>query len=461
MVNQQTDLRYVASRFISMTFDEDSSLIVHSSRTGAMGVVPADQAEQARRALVPGAVTVGPLRGIVADLAEGGMLVPETVDEAQLVHHSYLRRYDPTSLQLIILPTEQCNFRCVYCYESFERGEMSAELRTGIQRFVAGQEDLKKLEVHWFGGEPFLAPNTVVGLMEWFGEYCAENDITFRSGATTNGSLLVPELADRVIPLGVKHFQITLDGIEEDHDSRRCGADGGKTFQSIIDNLRYLRDSRHEFNVMLRHNFDPESLERLDRYIEMIKEEFAADSRFRTHFEAIGKWGGPNDEELSVCEGRSGPHAILRARRAAAKAGFRDQTLVASMSPDGYVCYAANPRSFVLGSDGTVYKCTVELDYHERNKVGMLRPDGVMELDWARMALWCETDGMESGKKCTTCWFSPSCHGAICPKEWMDDNDVFCPPAKQTIQDTLVFAREQSVLAGTAPADAGSYCPKG
>ena len=26
--------------------------------------------------------------------------------------------------QLIIFPTEQCNFRCVYCYEDFEIGKM-------------------------------------------------------------------------------------------------------------------------------------------------------------------------------------------------------------------------------------------------------------------------------------------------------------------------------------------------
>ena len=122
---------------------------------------------------------------------------------------------------------------------------------------------------------------------------------------------------------------------------------------------------------------------------------------------------------------------------------------------------ATRARSFVIGSDGTVYKCTVELDYHERNKVGQLRTDGVMDLDWSRMALWCETDGMETGKKCTTCWFSPSCHGAICPKEWMDDNDVFCPPAKQTIKDTLLFLRQESALAGPAPSEGRGYCPKG
>lgn len=453
--------QYVASRFISLSFDDDGSLIVHSARTGSVGVVEPKQAETARRALLPGVVTNAPLEGILADLADGGLLVQRDLDEAQLVHSSYLRRYDHSTLHLIILPTEDCNFRCVYCYESFLRGEMPVEIRDGIRRFVERQDNLRRLDVAWFGGEPFLAADVVIELTEWFQNYTQQRDITFAGTATTNGSLLTPDVADRVIPLGVTHFQITLDGIAADHDTRRVGRHGEKTFQSIVDNLRYLRDSKHDFTVMLRHNFDPDSLQRLDQYISLIKEEFGGDSRFKTHWEAIGQWGGPNDESLTVCEGRSGPRAILDARRAAAEAGFQDETLLKELQPEGSVCYAASPRSFVVGSDGALYKCTVELDYHDRNKVGTLQPDGVMDLDWRKMALWCETDGMEAGKKCTTCWFSPACHGAVCPKEWMDDNDVGCPPAKQTISETLKFTREQSVLVGAVDTETPGYCPKG
>jgi uncharacterized protein len=453
--------QYIPSRFISLTFDHDQSLIVNSSRTGAMGVVPPDKAESARRMLIPGTVTTGPLTGISADLAEGGLLVPAQLDEAQLVHSSYLRRYDQSRLELFILPTEECNFRCVYCYESFLRGEMAAEVRDGIRRFVAGQEGLESFALHWFGGEPFLAPTTVLELMTWLRRHCDQHKIKFIASATTNGSLLTPEFADQIIPLGCDSFQITLDGVEEEHNVRRHGVNGEQTFRPIMDNLRYLRDSSHEFTVMLRHNFDPKSLSRLDEYLAMIKEEFAGDRRFRTHFEAIGRWGGPNDDELVVCEDREGPRAILQAQKKAAAAGFRDGLALSLMGPDGYVCYAANPRSFIIGADATVYKCTIELDYHERNKVGRLRQDGVMELDWRRMALWCETDGMETGKKCNTCWFSPSCHGAICPKEWMDVNDVTCPPSKQTIQETLKFARAESAVAAPDPDANRSYCAKG
>ena len=35
-------------------------------------------------------------------------------------------------LQLILMPTEQCNFRCTYCYESFSNGRMSQEVQDGV-----------------------------------------------------------------------------------------------------------------------------------------------------------------------------------------------------------------------------------------------------------------------------------------------------------------------------------------
>ena len=71
----------------------------------------------------------------------------------------------------------------MYCYESFIRGEMTAGLREGIQRFVAAQEELATLDVHWFGGEPFLAPDTVLELMEWFRDDCASRGIRFTAAS--------------------------------------------------------------------------------------------------------------------------------------------------------------------------------------------------------------------------------------------------------------------------------------
>jgi uncharacterized protein len=451
-------MHYVPSHFISMTFDEDGSLVIHSSATGAIGVVPPENAERVRALLKPGSRTADTDDEVVMSLVKGGILVPESRNEHWESEKRYVQRYRDDRLELIIMPTEDCNFRCVYCYESFLRGTMSQEVQDSIVALVASKPNLKQLTVAWFGGEPLVAGEVVVSLMERLDRHCRAGNIRLTSHATTNGYLLTPELATRVIGLGVKNFQITLDGLAHDHDKRRVGAHGEKTFDTIMQNLRFLHASDLDFTVMIRHNFDPDSLINLDEYLDMLAAEFAGDGRFRTSFEAIGRWGGESDDNLVICEDRDGARAISRAKHLAQDKGLRDAATLYQIQPGGSACYAANPNSFVVGSDGTLYKCTVELDYHDRNIVGRLHPDGSMDLDWRKMALWCETDGMNPGVKCSTCWFSPSCQGAVCPKAWMDDNDCQCPPVKQTIQDTLTFVRADSIKFGRPGTDAPMQC---
>ena len=39
-------------------------------------------------------------------------------------------------MKLVILPTEECNFRCSYCYESFKEGKMDEDIQDRIVRYV-------------------------------------------------------------------------------------------------------------------------------------------------------------------------------------------------------------------------------------------------------------------------------------------------------------------------------------
>lgn len=40
------------------------------------------------------------------------------------------------SQELILFPTEQCNFRCTYCYEDFKLGRMSNGTVNGIKALI-------------------------------------------------------------------------------------------------------------------------------------------------------------------------------------------------------------------------------------------------------------------------------------------------------------------------------------
>lgn len=452
---------YVPTRFYSLSREPDGTLILYNSLTGALGAVPPGQADAARAALKRSARLAAPLEGITKDLAEGGFLIPEGTDEGAIRQRQYLSKYTEDYLSLIIMPTEECNFRCVYCYESFLRGTMAPELREGVKNFVGGQRGLKRLDLNWFGGEPLVASEVVIELTQHFFRHCTDNNIQFVAGITTNGSLLTEEIARQIIPYGVRYFQITLDGLREDHDHTRVLNGGGDSFDTILANLRMLKTLDYPFLVALRHNITPENHQRIEAFIEMLRGEFAGDPRFTMMFEAVGKWGGPNDAQLDVCQGSTATQSVIDAKRLAIEAGFRSTFLLEQFRPSGYVCYAANPRSFVIGSDGSIYKCTVELDYHDRNIVGKLHPNGTLDLNWRKMALWLETNGLEEGQKCNTCFFSPNCYGAVCPKEWMDTNDVTCPHEKVAIREVLPLIVKQNAIPEPPELNSVLECTRG
>lgn len=313
---------YVASRFLSLSRQADGTLLLYNTLTGAIGATPTDRAAEARAALKRSSRIRGPLAGIHKDLADGGFLVSAEVDERRLIDEHYRAKYNEEALHLIVLPTEQCNFRCVYCYESFQRGTMRPEIREGLKNFVASQPRLKRLRLEWFGGEPLLAADVVIELTHQLSEHCRRRGVTFTSGVTTNGSLLTENIARQLILAGVRFFQITLDGPRDDHDKTRVLQNGGGTFDLIVANLRMLKTLEYPFVVGLRHNFSHENVEHLETFIELVQHELGGDPRFTLLFEAVAKWGGPNDTRLNICEGMAVIEAKMRAMNLAVEAGF-------------------------------------------------------------------------------------------------------------------------------------------
>ena len=70
-------------------------------------------------------------------LIEKEFLIPEDWNERQQLKALYIDCIDSPILELTLLPTEQCNFRCRYCYESFPNTYMDESVRQGILKFVS------------------------------------------------------------------------------------------------------------------------------------------------------------------------------------------------------------------------------------------------------------------------------------------------------------------------------------
>lgn len=427
-----------ASRFTAHTRAPAGGLLIYNSASGAIGGVPGEYAEAVRHALAKGAVTPGPLDSILSDLAEAGFLVPASTDEDIVLQSLIADRMERSrTLHLILLPTEDCNFRCVYCYEQFKRHTMQGEVQESLVQWVETQADrYDHLFVEWFGGEPLHATEVVLSLGRRLMEVAQRHGLTYVSGMTTNGYDLTPAVAEQLLAINCSWFSITLDGVQQEHDQRRVLADGGGTFDTIIGNLRALKQTDWDFSVRLRHNYDPGSLPRAEEFIDFLAANFGGDPRFSDiSMHQVYRWGGPNDDRLQFCDAGDGIRARYDLLNRALKRGFHEHAMKTHLQPGGSVCYASDPNSLIIGADGKVMKCTLELDTQDRNVVGQVLPGGEIRLDAEKLSAWVMSGSNDS--HCRSCFMAPACQGAACAKTRFDRGVRPCPDDKRHIAQAL------------------------
>ena len=124
-------MKYISSAYNDYFEMSDGTGMFHNSLNGYIGMT---KSEVVKKAFKDGffvdeslSENIG-LEKLVKDrifLTEEDMIAEKYSGGLKM-----LRRIKAKSLHLVILSTEQCNFRCKYCYESFERGEMSEEIRS-------------------------------------------------------------------------------------------------------------------------------------------------------------------------------------------------------------------------------------------------------------------------------------------------------------------------------------------
>lgn len=289
-------------------------------------------------------------------------------------------------LDLTLLPIEQCNFRCTYCYEKFVDGEMKPDLVESIKSLLEKRSpELDFLRIGWFGGEPLLTHKLVVEISTFAQRLSERNPcMTFVSGMSTNGYLLDVEMMERLTSAGVTAFQVSIDGTAEQHDRLRVKRNGEGTFERIWTNLLALKASSLDFVINIRVHYSKDNIDNVITFTDDLRENFADDPRFNIFFKTIEKLGGKNDDTLNVYDSAQAEDIknILMQRLGGT---IRD----AMPSNSCYVCYAGKPNAFVIRHDGRIVKCTVGLDDPE-NLVGQMRPGGRMEIINETLRPWLE-----------------------------------------------------------------------
>lgn len=338
--------------------------------------------------------------------------------------------YDDTFMSLTIIPTDRCNFRCLYCYQTDTYHDMSEKTAESIVKMIKKNKSLKKLHISWFGGEPLCNKKLVISLMKDINEVCRKKSIVLVGDMTTNASLLDIHTFSQLYSLKVLNYQITLDGCKETHDIQRPINGRESSFDVIMNNLREIREKARGkfFKIGIRTNFTNFVDSRFEKMKNTLEEEFAGDSRFYFFFQWVKDWGGNRVATISD-KLLKDDEAILSYGRwmdVMSKTNVRtgDITMIRACSG---LCIGCRKNSYLVNTDGTLCKCTTAI-YDDPCKdnavIGYIDDAGNRVIDKWKEIEWLSCDA--NLDECRLCNIYPICLGMPCPFYKIKHGRVIC-----------------------------------
>lgn len=167
---------------------------------------------------------------------EKGYVVEEEA-EAALFKREYLdfiEARDTSEVQLFFVPTYACNFACSYCYQnlySAPTSKLETEVVDAFFSYIDSRFAGRNKYITLFGGEPLLPASEYREVISYFIETTTRRNLGL--AVVTNGYHLSSYL-DELEKSALREIQVTLDGTEELHNSRRPLRNGGGTFRRIV-----------------------------------------------------------------------------------------------------------------------------------------------------------------------------------------------------------------------------------
>ncbi len=210
----------------------------------------------------------------IEKLMKKGILISDNQDElAELEFLENKTKYQTDQLNMMVVVTNACNFRCEYCVQEHEIKNLSSNAEHNILEFIKNNAKIKRnITISWFGGEPLLKFADIKRMLHKACQYGDEYGCKITSDITTNGYLLNEQNIREMKQLNVKSIQITIDGDRELHNKRRYLAGAGETYDKIKENL--IKVSEQNIFVILRINIDEKNVDTATNILSEIPEQY-------------------------------------------------------------------------------------------------------------------------------------------------------------------------------------------
>jgi len=346
----------------------------------------------------------------IRDLTHGKIIVPVETDEVEAlrkVKGQHIK--DVTAIGLQILPCVSCNFSCPYCYQQ-PHGQprlMSQEVMDAIIDHLEKKAapTTRFLSVMWYGGEPLLAIDRIQYLSHRFLEIVQAHNLKYFGAMISNGYLLTKKNIGILLENKITFCQVTVDGPEHIHDSRRMLKNGGKTWRTIIDNVKQAVSA--DMKVTIRMNIDKVTIDTVEEFVEALRAHDLL-NRVGVSFGLVTIYGNAcrsiEDTLLTLPTANS----LLEKKNIKALLNKKKEKVKRAM-PDFIGCVATARHSVIVGPEGELYKCSKNVG-DKNEQCGTIFQFDELQPNFRK---WedCNNFGL---KLCRRCSMLPICHGTGC-----------------------------------------------
>lgn len=390
-------------------------------------------------------------KNLIINLKNKNLIFSDEQDEEAYIRTLIKRSketLDQRSILYGICLSYDCNLKCGYCYERSIHKNTRILTENDLDKAFEAifkihieNHNSKKAVIVLFGGEPFVEKNKEI--IQYFFRKTEQAIKDFRKEGVeckltifSNGlNLLSYKKMIEIYHCIIDSFMLTLNGPKHFHDKLRPAGEGLSSHDSTVDSIDYLLSKQLSVNV--RMDIDKNSLNYLDEMASFIIEKgWYANKFFRYYISPI-KWI-PSNRLISESEildffiekskdVNSQIHKVfslgaLRILHNVIRL-LADKTEIESAKLDIYHCESVRGQQYILGSDGKIYRCLVNIGKWEKSFgtfLPQLKIKSELNIKWTQR-------NISEIPKCRSCSYAFICAGG-CAHVAQEQTGDICTP---------------------------------
>lgn len=371
----------------------------------------------------------------INELKQLGFIINDNEDESSKIKEKLCTIQNSRILDLVLIPTLNCNFCCSYCYEQHIASKIDKNILFALKKYVESSiDEYDAMNISWFGGEPLLQMDTLCTFSREMNQLFLAKRKAFFASVVTNGYLLDEVNFDKLYRCRVRSIMVTLDGIEPDHNRRRALKGNLPTYNKIIDNLINIKKRDGLFSILIRMNIDQDNIKNIDQFIDDMYDLFGDDKRFDMLLYMTCDWGQNKDASKPNSKLIKSNDLIYETISKHCNQFKFDQNF---RSIENLNCKFFNRNSYVINYTGDISKCTINLE-NPALLVGKLNCKNHIfnknkdKLD--RMTYW-------ENAECLHCKMIPICNGVRCLDK-QNKNQKKCSFTIEKLEKVLIAKYE-------------------